>query len=395
MAVKNTKGNERIVAESVWLKKSVQSREHFLREALIRLAETGLAPELFFSDFKLTEFNDEFLAVSADVDLEYSFELGTPVRVKEADYAKSLKPGQIVIVWENVEYKAHKVVHAVINKNWDGQTVESKSYQNDRQQLNGLMLENHLTDQFAKAEEIALKEGNFPNKGMTGKYDESTTSFSVTPKAQNRIIEKCCLMVCSEYLVAKHKRNLQYDGSYNILSVYGIVIPRYKLTYSYKGTKYSVVDGVWGKDADIEQTPPTTFRVEKDSERKLRKKMIEQMEGPEDSGKQKNSEANVSFWGKLRNKLSAAFSSKQDKNKVKVSIKVATADGVKQEVVTYDKEIDKDHVFEAKDKKNSQRIIALAMALERYNLSPMTEDDYENLYDIPYDDYLFDDDDED
>ena len=64
--------------KSVWKKKLPLSKESFFRKALISLAKDEIYPGLLFGDFEISEINDEFLVASTDIDVDYSFEVGTP-----------------------------------------------------------------------------------------------------------------------------------------------------------------------------------------------------------------------------------------------------------------------------------------------------------------------------
>lgn len=388
LSEQGTTGNELIEVNSVWRKKRIQSREDFFRKALIQLAEAGMAPELFFADFQLTEFEDEFLTVSADIHANYTCEIGTPRTVKttyfDEDDFQERQARKVVIDWELVKDDNHTIIDAAINKNWNGEMPDSKSVQTDYQYKNKFVLEDEITEMYEKSRKIAKNDDDFPNKGMTGEYEKQTIdSFKITHKAQDRILNKCFVRACKEYRNAKHARNLQYSGYWEILKVYGIIIPRYKLSFVYNGSNYSAVDRVWNAKLvpDFEQAPPLSYNGKVDK-MKLRDKMNEAIEKAQNAKKPPEAEQEtLSFFGKLgkvlRKVLLGGKKESEDENKVSVKIQLSTPNGIVEEIVTYDKQ--NDGLFSASERKTAQRAIALANALARYNLAPMTEDNYINL----------------
>ena len=388
----NMEDNDDLV-DSVWKRQRTISRESFFRRALVELATHGIAPELLFGDFEVAEFDDEFLAVTMDANLDYEFELGTPVAVKAnyLGYDSNLHQARdVVLDWTHVKHHSHSIVHTAINKNWDGESVDSTTYQNDKQLFERSVLENTISEQYIRAKNTAKNDDDFPNKAMVGTYTEQPVeSFHVTDEAWDRIIEKCIIRTCKEYTCQDYAKNLTYSGHYDITHSYGIVIPRYRLTFKYKNDKYSVVDSLWIEHADLEQSPPTAFHVETDDERRIHDAMMRQI-GPNQPEKRDEKSSGLKSFV---NKLKILFASPNDKDIVRVKIKVMTKEGVVEKEVRYREpsqdKLNSKNFYEQqeelrikKDKVKCQRVIALALALERYNLAPMTEDDYINAFEF-------------
>lgn len=399
-------------------KKQLTNRNAFFRNALIHLAEYKISPELFYGNFKLSTFNDEFILASADVKVDYSFEIGIPHSVT-ADYIDSnynwRQVHNAVLDWDLVERSNHAVVHTAINKNWDGKSTDSKRFQNDLQIRNRTDDENAVSEMYERAVEKAKCYDRFPIDYLKGDYEEQPiSSFVCSEEAKKDIVDKCVLIACEDYQTAEHKKNLRLSSCDYDMQVYGVVVPRFRLTYKYNDTNYSVVDNIWSKDyVSDEQSVPTSSLLQEflnddendEIESPLVRKMNEylksvqvrenKIEKEKTEKKEQYKEIGtkllllpikILFWPvtllmKLLYGNTKKNNNKKD-NKICVKIKVSTEQGIIDKVVEYESTLEEnkiDYCIRKEERDCQLRVIGLANALDRYNLAPMTEDDFNEL----------------
>ena len=384
--------------KSVWKKKLPWSKESFFRKALISLAKDEIYPGLLFGDFEISEINDEFFVASTDIDIDYSFELGTPHVVTAEYLGHDIR--DVVLDWNLVQYNNHEVIHIACNKNMSNIVVDSSVGYDDKQKMNRELEEMDVSRYYKEAIEKRNNAIGFPAEEMRGEFEElPIESFEFSEKDVDDLISLSWQKASRAYKSSKHAKNLKLDNlKWNTLQAYGLVIPRYKLTYKYRNSDYSILSNIWLEDSiEIDQNIPSSKYDLYTSNRKgepLYDKMIKQIEdaccteqevnqikGTQQVKKAEPTSKITSMINKIIGKVSELIGIKakaevDSKDIVNVKIQVSTKNGVEDRIVSYSRSNDPKLPYSTRD---AQWLIGVAMALARYNLAPLTEDEYKEF----------------
>lgn len=306
----------------------------------------------------------------------------------------------VVLDWNLVHHSNHEIIHIAFNKNMGNIVVDSSVGNDDKQKMNRELEEKKVSRYYKEAIEKMDNAIGFPAEKMRGEYEElPIKSFEFSQKDVNDLINLSWQKACRDYKSSEYTKNLKLDNlKWNTLQAYGLVVPRYKLAYKYRDSVYSILSNIWLEDfIEIDQNIPSSkyalFFSNKEDE-PLYDKMIKQIEdaccteqevrqikGAQQVKKAEPASKITSMINKIIGKVSELFGVQgktevDSKDIVNVKIQVSTKNGVEDRIVSYSRTDDPKLPYSTRD---AQWLIGVAMALARYNLAPLTEDEYKEF----------------
>lgn len=216
--------------------KREKSEKDFLREAMIALTEDKNTPiDVLNSKFdKVINIEREYLIVTADVDINYTCSVGydrTEEYYEEVrDYEKERKFNNGVKYYKNVK-KTRKVT------DWS-------PYSANRQSSETTMVGNG-DDDFRNFYDIVTCVKTCQEESFIDLEDKC---FEILPSSLNQAEEHCkSLCFAGASIPGDHHKDADYSGTTEVKKVSGVILPEYKVKYTYNGIPYEYENFACGK----------------------------------------------------------------------------------------------------------------------------------------------------
>ena len=240
------------------------AKEDFLRNALIKLSnDKGTPIDILDSEFgEIEESQNEYLSVHADVDINYTCQIGNDRKEeywdKETYYEngikkyRDVKKTRTVTDWSPFS-GSHKSEEIAIVANLDEDSCNC-----------------HITD--ARARD-AVRTSNTANwEALSPEDAVNNGDFSDINHSALRTAEYLCKSKCFNRvsLPGDRHKDEHYSGSVKVKKITGYILPEFYLQYTYKDKTYNAKSFAAG-EIDSDCTAPTEYaKVESLAKKKAR-----------------------------------------------------------------------------------------------------------------------------
>lgn len=245
--------------------KAELTKEDFLRDTLIKLSNNEGTPlDILDSNFgEIEESQDEYLSVHADVDINYTCQIGNDRKEeywdKETYYEngvkkyREVKKTRTVTDWSpfSGSNKSEEIA-IVANKNTD-------------------ILHNCRINRNARAALRTSNKENWEVLSFNGENDDENNFNDINLDAL-RQAKSICMDESFERvrLPGDHQKDKDYHGTVKVKEITGYLLPEYSLQYKYKDNTYRATCFAFG-EANSNCTAPTEHeKVEKLAKRKAK-----------------------------------------------------------------------------------------------------------------------------